>query len=227
MAKPEAKQAARQLRQQQGLSIKEIAAKLGVARSSVSVWVRDIDLTPQQYARLDHRNKHHPAQRRGSRANKAKHRQQREQYQQEGRIKAREGDLLHSWGCMLYWAEGNKARNMIAFSNSDVDMMRLFIRFLRESLSIANEDIRFRVNCYADTEVRQTQVIQYWCAALDLTHENARTHSFNARPTSSKQTSDKLKWGVCRVEVYSTRAIQHIYGAIQEYIGIDKENWLD
>lgn len=227
MGKPEERQAARHLRQQHGLSIKEIAAKLGVARSSVSVWVRDIALTPQQQARLEDRDKHHPAQRNGSRANKAKHRKQREQYQQEGRIKAREGDLLHSWGCMLYWAEGNKARNMVAFSNSDVDMMRLFIRFLRESLNIPNEHIRFRVNCYADTEARQTQVIQYWCAALDLTNENARTHSFNARPSSSKQSKDKLKWGVCRVEVYDTSAIQHIYGAIQEYIGIDKDIWLD
>lgn len=227
MAKPKTRQAARQLRQQDGLSIKEIAEKLGAARSSVSVWVRDIDLTPQQQARLDERNKYHPAQRRGSHANKAKHRELREQYQQEGRLKARESDLLHSWGCMLYWAEGNKSRNMIAFSNSDVDMMKIFVRFLRESLRISDENIRFRVNCYADTEERQSQVIQYWCDALKLSQEHARSHSFNARPISSKQTNHKLKWGVCRVEVYDTRAIQHIYGAIQEYVGIHKDDWLD
>ena len=227
MAKPEERQAARQLRQQHGLSIKEIATKLGVARSSVSVWVRDIALTAQQQARLDDRNKHHPAQRNGSRANKAKHRKQREYYQQEGRLKAREGDMLHSWGCMLYWAEGNKARNMIAFSNSDVDMMRLFIRSLRESLCICDKDIRFRVNCYTDSKERQEEVVQYWCDALELAEEKTRTHSFNAKPISSKQTNDKLVWGVCRVEVYNTRAIQHIYGAIQEYVGVEKDNWID
>ena len=139
MAKPEERRAARYLRQQQGLSNKEIAAELSVARSSVSLWGRDIALTAQQQAHLDDRNKHHPAQRNGSQANKAKHRQQREQYQQEGRLKAREGDLLHSWGCMLYWAEGTKNRNVLGFANSDSDMMTLFIKFIRESLSVPED----------------------------------------------------------------------------------------
>ncbi|QPC81537.1 helix-turn-helix domain-containing protein [Phototrophicus methaneseepsis] len=227
MAKPEIRQAARRLRQQDGLSIKEIAAQLGVARSSVSTWVRDITLTPQQKARLDDRNKNHPAQREGSRAVEAKHRQLREQYQQEGRIKAREGDTLHSWGCMLYWAEGNKARNMIAFSNSDVDMMCLFIRFLRASMRISDDQICFRINCYASSEAQVLEIVEHWCDALKLTPTHARTHSINARPISSKKTSTKLKWGVCRLEVYDTRAIQHIYGAIQEYTGINKPKWLD
>jgi transposase len=226
MAKPQSRQAARQLRQEKGLSIKEIAAELGVSKSSVSTWVRDIQLTPQQQARLDERNRNHPAQRKGSKANKAKHRAIREQYQQQGRVKAREGDMLHSWGCMLYWAEGNKARNMIAFSNSDVDMMRLFIKFVRVSLEIPDEDIRFRINCYAKSPAHEAEIIAFWCQALGLTEVHQRTHSINVTPVSSKQTTHKLAWGVCRLEVYNTRAIQHIYGAIQEYAGFDKPGWL-
>lgn len=45
------KSAARALRQQ-GYSINEITAKLGVAKSSVSIWVRDIKLTHNQASRL-------------------------------------------------------------------------------------------------------------------------------------------------------------------------------
>ena len=44
--------AARELRQDEGRSVKEIARLLGVSRSSVSLWVRDIELTPKQRAAL-------------------------------------------------------------------------------------------------------------------------------------------------------------------------------
>ncbi|MCB9459454.1 MAG: helix-turn-helix transcriptional regulator [Anaerolineaceae bacterium] len=227
MAKPKARQAARQLRQQDGLSIKEIAEKLGAARSSVSVWVRDIDLTPQQQARLDERNKYHPAQRQGSHANKAKHRELREQYQQEGRLKARESDLLHSWGCMLYWAEGTKSRNVIGFANSDTDMMVLFIKFLRDALSVPEEIITIRINCYVDCPNEFERIKQHWLEALDLEETQIRKCTINNRPKSSHGKANKLPYGVCRIEISSTKHLQYIYGAIQEYSGCSKPDWLD
>ncbi len=106
MTKSIEREQARTLRQEQGLSIIEIAEKVGVAKSSVSMWVRDIVLSPEHEEALRWNNKRIDAQRAGSQANVTKHRALREQYQEEGRIKAREGNLLHSQGCMLYWAEG-------------------------------------------------------------------------------------------------------------------------
>jgi transcriptional regulator with XRE-family HTH domain len=46
---------ARKLRREEGRSVKELAALLGVSRSSISLWVRDIELTPDQYAALRRR----------------------------------------------------------------------------------------------------------------------------------------------------------------------------
>ena len=43
---------ARQLRKEEGLSIGKIASRLGVSKSSVSLWVRDIELTNEQWNRL-------------------------------------------------------------------------------------------------------------------------------------------------------------------------------
>jgi transcriptional regulator with XRE-family HTH domain len=40
MTKTSERKMARQLRQQKGMSVKEIARTIGVARSSVSMWVR-------------------------------------------------------------------------------------------------------------------------------------------------------------------------------------------
>jgi transposase-like protein len=47
---------ARRIRRQEGESIKVIARRLGVAPSSVSVWVRDIELTAEQHQALLRRN---------------------------------------------------------------------------------------------------------------------------------------------------------------------------
>ncbi len=33
-------------------------------------------------------------------------------------------------------------------------------------------------------------------------------------------------YGVCTILVFRVRHIQHVFGAIQKYIGIDKPEWL-
>jgi hypothetical protein len=44
---------------------------------------------------------------------------------------------------------------------------------------------------------------------------------------SQKKRQNKLPYGTCRVSVYRTRIVQAIYGAIQEYGGFDRPEWLD
>lgn len=48
---------------------------------------------------------------------------------------------------MLYWAEGSKDRNTFYFVNSDANMLRLCMRFLREEMAVGEDDftIRFTV----------------------------------------------------------------------------------
>ena len=43
---------------------------------------------------------------------------------------------------------------------------------------------------------------------------------------SQKKRQNRLPYGTCRVSVCRTRIVQHIYGAIQEYGGFDRPEWL-
>jgi transcriptional regulator with XRE-family HTH domain len=218
---------ARQMRQEQGLPIHEIAKEIGVSISSVSLWVRDIVLSPEHEAYLNHSNRRFRAQIAGSRTNTAKFRAMRQQYQEEGRAKAREGDLLHSQGCMLYWAEGSKRRDALEFVNSDPIMMVFFIRFLRESIQIPEEKLTFRVNCYLDNNLTLDNIIDYWVTLLNLSSPRLRKSNVHNQPVSSQQKGRKLPYGVGQLSVNGVRYIQHIYGAIQEYSGMNKPEWLD
>src|SRR5690606_23862090 len=121
---------------------------------------------------LNNSNERREAQKKGARANVIKHRNLRKKYQEEGRIKARQGDALHLAGCMLYWAEGSKNRNNVELVNSDTDMLVYFMRFLRESLQVKSEEIRFRINVYLGNGLSEDEIIVYWLKALNLETSN-------------------------------------------------------
>jgi hypothetical protein len=205
------------------MPVKEIAARIGVSVSSVSIWTRDIELTPKQRAR----NKRRAGRRRGKTWREV-NRERRRRFQEEGRQRARLGTRLHHAGCMLYWAEGAKHRNMVCLANSDVNMVRFFCRFLRECFDVPATDFRVRLNVYTNNGLRIGEIEEHWLRALELPRSCVGKHSVNALPTSSSgRKKNKLPYGVCTVKVHSTRIVQHIYGAIQEYGGFAEPRWLD
>jgi hypothetical protein len=128
---------------------------------------------------------------------------------------------------MLYWAEGTKGRHAIAFSNSDPHMLRLFRRFLTESLAIERDGIRLSINVYTNNGLDIEEIERYWLDLLDLPRTSVRKHTTNHMPTSSSgRARNKLPYGVCTLRVQSTWLLQHIYGAIQEYAGFREPRWL-
>lgn len=225
-AKTEEKKKAREYRKQ-GKSMTWIARELNVSIGSVSLWTHDIILSDEQYEYLQNSDARKAAQKKAAEANVIVHRNKRLKYQEEGRAKAREGDLLHQGGCMLYWGEGSKSRNSLSLANSDIEMMVYYMRFLREALNAKEKNIKFCVNAYSDNGLSEDDIINFWLDTLQLTRSNLKTCSFNKQPSSSKQTRDKLLYGVGEVAVHSTRLVQHVYGAIQEYANIEQPEWLD
>ena len=159
---------ARQLRSERGYSIKQIAALLRVSTSSVSLWVRDIELTEAQHEALHGLNAGYERQRKGQAVIRARRRAERVAYQEPGRMLARRGDPRHAAGCMLYWAEGSKDRNRAAFSNSDPEMVRTFVRFLRTYFHLAAADIRVACYLYADHAERQREIERFWLDVTEL-----------------------------------------------------------
>lgn len=224
------KEKARQLRRE-GQSVKEIARNLQVSPGSVSAWVRDIELTSDQKDVLHQRQREHAInlQRVGedgqpySEINRRNALKQRQIYQQEGRTHARSGDVLHEMACMLYWAEGAKHRNRVVFVNSDPNMMSLFMRFLRECLHLPDEKIKLRLHCYAKDVTEQETIKRYW---LDLLNLKADCFSHVTVMAGSDTRYSRHHNGICTIDIGSTQLAMHLYGAIQEYIGIDKPEWL-
>jgi transposase-like protein len=214
------------LRRERGMSVKDIAHAVGVSPSTVSRWVAGIDLTPEQLDALAASNPALNGQLTGARENSRRRRAERARAQAEGRDMARRGGPLFHAGCMLYWAEGSKSRCQVVFSNSDAEMMALFVRFLRECFGVTDERIAFGCNCHLGNGLAVDEIERWWLTRLGLPAEALRPTIVNRVSSASRRRRKTLPYGTGRIMVFSTQTVQRIYGAIQEYTGIDRPEWL-
>ncbi len=220
------RQEARRLRRDDGLSVKAIATALSVSSSSVSRWVRDVPLTPQQEAALIAADPSKGGRLQAHRGWADLCRKRRLAAQAAGRDLAAAATPLHVMGCMLFWAEGSKSRNSVKFTNSDPDMLRLFVRFLRESYGVQDEQLTFAVNVHLDNGLSLDEVERYWLDMLDLPASCLRAASVNRPSSASRWRRNVLPYGTGRLAVHSTEIVQSIYGAIQAYGGFEREAWV-
>ncbi len=152
----------------------------------------------------------------------------RESYQAEGRRLARVGDDSYAAGCMLYWAEGAKARNAVQLVNSDPELLAYFAAFLRDHFEVSPARTALKCNLFADHLERQREIEDFWLDRLGLGRESLRKSSVNVYSKySQKKRANKLPYGTATIRVHSTRIVQTIYGSIQELGGFDRPEWLD
>ena len=216
---------ARRLRREKGASIKQIARETGAAQSSISRWVRDIELTEEQREGL--RIAAYNGHVKGRTMNSRLRRETRELAQEEGRMLAANGDPLFVTGCMLYWAEGAKGRNQVKFANSDPEMVRLFVRFLRTYWNV-DDTIRVTCNLFADHLERQREIEDFWLKTAGVSRTSLCKSTVNVYSKySQKKRQNRLPYGTCRITVSRTRIVQGIYGGIQELGGFTRESWLE
>jgi transcriptional regulator with XRE-family HTH domain len=163
-AKDELRAQARELRRQ-GLVYNEIAARLGVSKSSVSLWVRSIpESETLSYKEARQR------QMAGVSAYWAEERERREQAKvavsqaaanQIGQLSDRE--ILIA-GAVAYWCEGAKNKpyrrsDRIDFINSDPQLVKLFLHFL-EVAGVSNDRLIFRVSIHETADPVAAQ--RFW-----------------------------------------------------------------
>jgi hypothetical protein len=224
--KPELRESARSMRRD-GASISAIHAALPVAKSTISGWARDIPLDDEHRRALAAANPVVNGRQVGQRAWSRIRRAERRRAQEHGRALARRGDPLHCAGCMLYWGEGSKARNGVAFTNADPDMLRFFLRFLRESYGVPDDAVGLRINCHLGNGLSLDQIEAWWLTALGLPRSCLRTSTVNRASRASKGVRRPLVHGTAQLRVGSTWIVQSIYGGIQEYAGCTRDEWVD
>jgi len=123
------RQRARELRAQ-SKTLDEIARELGVAKSSVSVWVRDVDFVPRPRNRGHRFHVPHPMHL----AKLAEiERFDGEGVDVVGSLSDREILLV---GTALYWGEGFKRDGALGMANTDSRLLQFFVEWLRRCFGV-------------------------------------------------------------------------------------------
>jgi hypothetical protein len=152
-------QQARQLRRT-GLPLAEIAARLGVSKSSVSVWVRDVEFTP-----LSRRPR---GRRRAPNALQRRRQAEVDRLVEEGRARIgrlSEREFLVA-GVALYAGEGSKGDGSVGFANSDPRMVAFFCAWLRHFFQV--DESRLRVRLYLHQGLDLAAAIAFWSAVTGI-----------------------------------------------------------
>ena len=185
-AKDDLRDQARELRTQ-GLSYNEIVARLGVSKSSVSLWVRDIPC-PERFAYV-HSERRQEGLRKFNAARTARQAAETEAAAAEiGELTDREVLIA---GAIAYWCEGSKNKphrkaNRVVFVNSDPGLINFFLLFL-DAVGVNREDLIFRVQIHENADAEAAQ--QFWLEVTGaqpsqfrsptLKHHNPKTVRMN------------------------------------------------
>jgi transcriptional regulator with XRE-family HTH domain len=172
-AKDDARLKARELRAR-GYSMLEIAADLGVSKSSVSLWTRDM---PRVGRISDEEIRYRKAARaRAFWADESPRREMRRQAITEeaagqiGRLSDREVVIA---GAVAYWCEGTKNKpyrrqDRVIFVNSDPNLVLLFLRFLTVA-GIGVDRVYCRVAIHESADVAAAN--RFWQQVTGLPEE--------------------------------------------------------
>lgn len=195
----------------QGWSINSISSKLSAAKSSVSIWVREVQLTEQQL--LDLKLRPHTRQaidlRRQTRLANEQLKRNRiieGAYESVGEISQRELWLV---GTALYWAEGGKTKRMVRFSNGDPSMIKLIMRYFRESCQVPEEKFRGYIHIHESLDPISAEI--YWSEISNIPLSNFYK-TYNKPNISSKGLRQTLPYGVFDVYVADVQLFLKIEG---------------
>jgi len=143
-----------------GLPMADIAARLGVSRSSVSLWVRDVPFEPRPRVTLGRRREPNALQRRKQ---AEIDRLLAEGRDRVGRLSEREFLVA---GVALYAGEGSKGDGNVRFANSDPRMIVFFCSWLRRFFEI--DESRLRIHLYLHQGLDLAAAIAYWSALTSI-----------------------------------------------------------
>ena len=211
----------------QGKSYGEINAILGVPKATLSDWFTGLELSEKANERIQkrvyeksiaglikrNRNQTHIAQQRA--------RQTREVARKEVATLSKNDIFL--LGVALYWAEGYKrpivkdgkvkTNHPVSMTNSDPLLIKLFLRFLRETCRVPEEKISANVRIYEHQN--EVYLLEFWSKTTGIPYNRFQKFYYGVSKSSlGKRPFNILPYGTIQVRVNNTVLYHQIMGWI-------------
>ncbi len=155
-----------------GKTYSQILKNIPVAKSTLSIWLKDVGLAKSQKqritkARLEAGIRGGLAKKNGRIALTQKIYE--ESAREIGKLSRRELWLI---GIALYWAEGSKEKYYrpgigVAFTNMDPIMIKFFLRWL-ELIGINKANLSFQIFIHDSQIINKSRIVSYWSSIMGI-----------------------------------------------------------
>lgn len=210
-----------------GLSYNEIRAELGIPKSTLSNWLRDVVLSEAAVLRLRNRVREGTAKAflKRNKLQTVHARTRAKVTRTSAQEMMDELSTRDLWliGTALYWGEGYKrpktkngrqiTSHPINFVNADEEMIRVFARYLRECLGVPHDKLRASMRLYP--HISEAAARKHWMEASGIPRDRFfKTTYLVSGASKGLKPFNRLPWGTLQIEVCDTVKFYHIMGWI-------------
>lgn len=213
------------LRCDERLSYSAIKIKLGVAKSTLSYWLKEYHLAESEILTL-------------RRKGWAKGEASRERYRKTMRaIKSNEDNKVYNYylkdlsglpdkalfvaGLMLYSAEGDKKNpTRIVLANTDIGIILFFMNWAIKYLEIKKSNIKIQLHLYQDMNIEEEK--KFWRRGLNVNNRQFYKVQLRTLQKSSFTYSDSFRHGTCSLYILGVKKKTKIMAAIKAFFDLNK-----
>jgi hypothetical protein len=201
----------------QGLAYSEILKQVPVAKSTLSLWLREVGLSRPQKQALT--AKRIAAQARGAQRKREIRLERTLKIKQKAQQAVTKLIKDPQWlvGTLLYWAEGTKQKKWmpsqgIAFTNMDVNMLLMFRKWAIRYLQ--TEKLVYELYIHEKADIPKAQ--RYWEKIFHLKKNDLKIYIKKHNPKTVRHNTGIAYYGVMRIWIpKSTDLNRQIEGWIE------------
>jgi hypothetical protein len=226
--KAKEKQTAISLRQK-GFTYREILDKVPVAKSTLSLWLREVKLAKRQAQQLTERRR--TAQLRGGAARHQQRVNKTRLLVNQARTQITQLSSRELWliGLALYWAEGSKEKPYagaggVDFSNTDRRMIYFFVQWLKICCKVDPSRIYAHLYIHEYQKNRSDVAKRFWAQTSGISSSQITGIYYKRHNSKSRRRSfGPGYYGTLRVRVRrSSDLMRQIQGWV---MGVCDHNW--
>ncbi len=211
MARRLDKQKAVEMRQC-GYSYAQIVAVLGVSKSTLSMWLRDIPLTDSRLRELRDHSQTRIAKTRATKLKKKRDRRE-EVYKKVSRDLSTYKNDLFIGGFYLYWGEGTKsAEYTVALTSTDPAIIKTFIAWLN-MLGVSTDQCRVKLHLYNDQSLEEIQ--EFWQNQTGIPKDTFYKPYIKKTLSVQKSYIGMFGYGTCTIYYHNRDMYEYVMAGIQ------------
>ena len=181
-----------------GYSLGMIREQLGVAKGTLSYWLREVPISkinPEVLKRVK-LSRMKMAQTKQARQSLEIRQMKAQGFEEVATVSRREFWLA---GVALYWAEGSKVFEDISLTNSDPDTIRFYVKWLKECCGANVSNMRAVVHIYPDVDPVTAK--QYWAKITGIPITQFYKVQVDQRNNKKKFKHGRLPYGTAHVRL--------------------------